>query len=350
MTTATDLLHGQRSCSPALTDTDDRRHHLGENALQRESLIFLVFVPEENVGVIAYTWVNGANEAGAMGLVFGRDNERFGQFHVEGVPAPPEADFDDWRVGPLRVRHGTPHREAHVSFVHEGISLDYHFRATTPAFSYADNRGGCPDWLADNRLEQSGLVTGSIKLEDREVVLDTTGHRDHSWGRRDWTAIHQYRWVNVQAGPDIAINFLNGSALDQYYNLGYVDRAGHQSPVVDVEVDIERDVDLYSYTSARFVLTDEAGRRTEIVAGERGPLAIWPAGGLESHDGAGPCTIDGVPGLIHIEEGWHPEFVERRRAMMAERFDSEESRQVLSLNRDIGSLAGAPATTPSGKA
>ena len=68
---------GRPTCSPALTDA---RRSSGTGSptspLERESLIFLLFLPDEDLGVIVYTWVNGAHEAGSMGLVFGRDNER----------------------------------------------------------------------------------------------------------------------------------------------------------------------------------------------------------------------------------------------------------------------------------
>ncbi|MFI7167155.1 hypothetical protein ACIBM3_32365 [Rhodococcus erythropolis] len=322
----------------SLTDRDDRRHSLNDNPLARESLIFILFIPEEDIGIIAYTWVDGESKAGAMGLVFGRDNDRITQFHVEGVEVPRDADFDQWTVGPMTVRHGEPHKRARVTFEHDGVELDYSFEATTPAFTYHDNRDGCPSWLADNRLEQSGLATGTLRIGEREIAFDTTGHRDHSWGQRDWTAIHQYRWVNVQVGSDVAINFLEGSALDQHYDLGYVDRDGEQSPIVRVEVDIERDLEHFSYTSARFVILDELDRTTEVVADHRDALAVWPAGGLQSHDAGGPCTVDGLPGRIHIEEGWHPEFVERRKAMLSEKFDSEESRTALSVNKGVGIL------------
>ncbi|MBY4573358.1 hypothetical protein ACN94_07145 [Gordonia paraffinivorans] len=298
-------------------------------------------MPDEDIGVIAYSWVDGESRAGSMGLVFGRDNERFTQFHAEGVEMPWDADFDDWTVGPLRIRHGAPHQSAHVAFDHEGVSLDYHFEATTPAFTYHDNAGGCPDWLADNRLEQSGRVRGTITIGERVVPFDTTGHRDHSWGRRDWTAIHQYRWVNVQAGDDIAINFLEGAALDQHVQLGYVDRDGVQSPVVSVSVDMQRDAEHFSYTSAHFVLIDDLGRRTEITADRRDALAVWPAGGLQSHDAGGPCVVAGQPGRIHIEEGWRPDFVAQRKAMLAEDFASEQAQAVLAKNRGVGQLDGS---------
>jgi hypothetical protein len=331
---------GRPTCSPSLTDADDRRHRLADSPLERESLIFLVFLPEEDLGVIAYTWVNGEHEAGCMGLVFGRDDQRHAQFHAEGVRVSPDADFDEWTVGPMTVRHGAPHQQAHVTFEHDGVSLDYHFEATTPAFSYHDNAGGCPRWLADNRLEQSGVVRGTLTIGDRVVPFETTGHRDHSWGNRDWTAIHQYRWVNVQSGRDIAINFMHGSALDQQYDLGYVDLDGRQGAITAIAVDVDRDIEHFSYTAARFTLEDDLGRTTVIEAGERNALAVWPAGGLESHDAGGRCTINGIPGLIHVEEGWHPEFVVRRKAMMAQDFDTAEARAALAVNRDIGSLGG----------
>ncbi|WP_439031265.1 DUF7064 domain-containing protein [Gordonia terrae] len=321
-----------------LTDRDDRRHKLQNSALERESLIFILFLPDEDIGVIAYTWVDGESKAGSMGLVFGRNNERIAQFHTEGVAMAPDADFDDWTVGQISVRHGVPHEDARVRFEHGDVALDYRFEATTKPFTYHDNADGCPNWLADNRLEQSGLAKGTLRIGDRMIEFDTTGHRDHSWGRRDWTAIHQYRWVNVQSGPDIAINFLEGAALDQHYQLGYVDRDGEQSPIRSISVDIDRDLEHYSYTSARFVLVDELDRVTEIEADHRDALAVWPAGGLQSHDAGGPCLVAGRPGRIHIEEGWRPDFVEQQKTMLAERFDSDADRAVLTVNRGVGVL------------
>ena len=329
------------NCSPSLTDADDRRHQLSDLPIDRESLIFLLFLPEEDLGVIAYTWVNGQHQAASMGLVFGRDDERFAQFHVDGVRVDPAADFDDWTVGPLTVRHGEPHTTAHVSFEHEGVTLDYSFEAITPAFSYHDNAGGCPAWLATNRLEQSGKVRGRLTIGDRVIDFDTTGHRDHSWGTRDWTAIHHYKWVNIQAGSDIAINFMHGMAVDQLYELGYVDRDGAQSPITSISTSIDRDPEFFSYTSANFSLVDELGRTTEITGGPRTAHVVWPAGGLESHDAGGPCTVDGVPGLMHVEEGWHPQFVERRKALLAPDLTSEAARQALAVNASVGALASS---------
>ncbi|WP_181779380.1 DUF7064 domain-containing protein [Pseudonocardia pini] len=302
-----------------LTPADDRRHRLDPGPLARESLIFLLFLPEENLGMIAYTWVDGESVAGSMITVFRRDDERVIHHVVQGVEMDRAADFTDWRVGPLHVRHGEPHKDAHVTFEHEGVSLDYRFTAINQAFSYHDNADGCPAFLADDRLEQCGLVTGTLTIGDERIPFDTTGHRDHSWGTRDWTAFHHYKWVNVQAGADIAVNFMHGLAMDRQYELGYVHRDGEQSPIVSIEADVERDDEFYAYTSARFVLTDEKGRVTEIETGDRTSLIVWPAGGLVSRDAASACTVAGLPGIVHVEEGWVPEFVEHRLASAATR-------------------------------
>lgn len=311
-----------------LTDADDRRHTLTPGPFARESLIFTLFLPEENLGVISYTWVSGESVAGSMIAVFGQDDERLVFHREECVAMSPHADFDDWTVGQVTVRHGDPHKVAHVSVDHRdpnggGATLDYTFEAINPAFSYHDNADGCPSFLADDRLEQCGRVRGRL-VGDRTVDFDTTGHRDHSWGTRDWMAFHHYKWVNVQSSPEvgagaIAVNFMHGLAMDRQYELGYVFRDGEQSPVARIVADVERDDEFYTYRSARFVVTDEKGRETVIETGDRTSLIIWPARGLVSRDGASRCTVAGQPGLVHVEEGWVPEFVQRRIEIAAEK-------------------------------
>jgi hypothetical protein len=333
-----------------LTDADDRRHVLANSPLARESLIFLLFLPEENLGCIAYTWVNGEGDAGSMILLFGAENEQLFKAYTEKVPMPADADFDDWRVGAIRVEHGAPHQVARVVFDETDadgrrFAMDYHFEAMTPAFTYHHNQDGCPSVLADNRLEQSGRVRGSLTVGDRVIEFDTTGHRDHSWGTRDWTAFHHYKWVNIQTSSGTAINFMDGLIIDKRYQLGYVDKGGVQSPITSIVADIDRDEEHYSYTSARFTLTDEEGRVTEVIGGPRTSLAVWPAGGLESHDAAGPCTVDGDEGLMHIEEGWDPQFVQRRKGIgaLAHGRDSAAAQNILAVNRGVGEAAGASA-------
>lgn len=340
MTVAGIATHTRR-LEMSLTDRDDRRHALAPTPLARESLIFLLFLPEEHLGCIAYTWVNGEGMAGSMVLVFGAENEQLFKAYVENVPMSKGADFTDWKVGALGVKHGAHHDECVVTFAKDDFALDYRFTAMTPPFTYHHNADGCPPFLADNRLEQSGWVKGSITVKGRRIPFDTTGHRDHSWGTRDWTAFHHYKWINVQTPAGACVNLIHGLAVDQLWTLGYVQKDGKQSPIASIKVHLERDAKHYSTTSGEVTLVDELDRTTEIVIGPRTALAVWPAGGLESHDSAGYGTLDGAKALVHVEEGWNPEYVERRKVILTGAFATREGAAVLSVNRGVGAVHGS---------
>lgn len=325
--------------SASLVTQDDRRHKLDNSDLARESLFFEVSLPEEHLGILAYTWVDAAHKAGSIGLVFGEDDERLGQFSVQGLDVSPAADFDSWEVGPLTIQHEEAHKTAHVAFEHDEVSVDFHFEATTPAFSYRDNIGGCPSFFADNRLEQSGSVSGLLKIGQRSITFNATGHRDHSWGSRDWTAFHHYKWVCIQAGSSIGINFTQALALDRLYQWGYVDRDGEQSPIVSIQAEVDRDAEFYAYTSAEFILLDELGRTTAVNAGKRSSLVTYPAGGLLLLDALGDCTVADNEGVIYFQEGWDPQFIERRKALAPDNKDSIKAKEFLRANKDVGAIA-----------
>src|SRR3546814_10821374 len=82
-------------------------------------------------------------------------------------------------------------------------SVDFRFEAFHPPYAYSTHAGGCPPYAADDRIEQSGRITGTLRIGDRVIDIRTMGHRDHSWGTRDWGALHFYRWLQSQAGEDM---------------------------------------------------------------------------------------------------------------------------------------------------
>ncbi len=55
---------------------------------------------------------------------------------------------------------------------------------------------------------QGKHVKGTLTLGDGKIKCDTTaGHRDHSWGTRDWLAFQHYRWFQGQTGTDCSVHF-----------------------------------------------------------------------------------------------------------------------------------------------
>ena len=161
-------------------------------------------------------------------------------------------------------------------------------------------------------------------------------HRDHSWGTRDWTAFHHYKWVCLQTEAGLAVNFTHALALDRQFEWGYVTLDGVQAPIRSIKADVERDARFYAYTSAGLLLKDELGREVEVQCLARKSLVSYPAGGLILYDAVASCVSGGSDGVVYFQEGWVPEFIERRRASMPEHSNTEMGRRFVAKNKMVG--------------
>jgi hypothetical protein len=289
-----------------LEPQDDLRHPLRPGPHSRESLFYDLVLPDEGLLVFVYTWVDADDRAGHLFAVVGDDNERLAFSAVDGVPAQGR-DFDDWHVagpdGQLWVRHTELLHSATYGAAAPGAELRAEFTGTHPAFDYARNADGCPDFIADNRFEQSARVRGTLTLHGREIAFDTTGHRDHSWGTRDWDAIQDWRWVSAQVDDDLALNVMVLHARGETTVHGYVLADGELSAVHQVKARVGYD-DHWWQKTLTMTVVDAAGRTTE-VAGDRYALLNFQAGDrITLNEAAFYGTINGRVARMHFENGW----------------------------------------------
>ncbi len=93
---------------------------------------------------------------------------------------------------------------------------------------------------AQRHYEQGMKVKGVIKLKEGRVKeerqLNCYGHRDHSWGTRDWVLIDGWNWVSCQF-EDCTMNFTRVRALGKVFDQGFIStNSGHERVMtVDVE-------------------------------------------------------------------------------------------------------------------
>ena len=211
----------------SLDPAHDARHRLDHTPNARESLAFVVGIAEAQVAFIAYTWVNDQSRAGAALAVFGPGVGGEPIFEAcDGIEVPREMGFDSWSVGPMTVRHGEPLVGAEIAFAGERASVSYRFSGMHDAYNYGQSPGGCPWYLADDRFEQSGWVTGTLTIGDREIPFDQTGHRDHSWGTRNWGAIQHWKWIWAQTPAGAAVHVIETIGLGERRVIGYVHKDG----------------------------------------------------------------------------------------------------------------------------
>jgi hypothetical protein len=192
----------------------DERHLLRKVPNARESVPYLLSLPEEGIGLFTYTWVNEAGEAGAVIAVFGPGVGATP--YVEKLadrPVPASMNFDNWKIEGLHMKQDLQFNKAHVQWKSEKIELDLNFEAMHPPYAYGSDPRGCMSYIADDRIEQSGSATGTLRIGERIIKFNTTAHRDHSWGTRDWHAAQNWKWVQAQAGTDVAVHFWIMEAL-----------------------------------------------------------------------------------------------------------------------------------------
>lgn len=298
----------------ALDPVHDGRHKLDPSrALDRESIPFLCHIPDQGIAMFTYTWVNKDSEAGAVVVLFGPgigDHPVAVKFDDRKVPV--DMGFDNWVIEEFSMKQDLKFGKAEISFKSPEVTVEFTFEAYHPPYAYGSNALGCPPYCADDRIEQSGTVKGYLQLGDRRIMLDTFGHRDHSWGTRDWHAFMNYRWFQGQA-EGMSVHFWHLHALGDTSLYGYVFKDGLMAEVVDIDYSWERD-ERFNQTRLDAVLTDDAGRKTKVEADFYAHFPLIPDPAVTLTEAPARARFDGVEGLGWMEVAWPTAYLEHVRA------------------------------------
>ncbi|WP_354699104.1 hypothetical protein DSM112329_04811 [Paraconexibacter sp. AEG42_29] len=295
--------------APWFTAADDLMHDLSGAPFGRESLLWTAPLPDEGLLVFAYAWKTAATGKFGRFVAVAGDNggkplvlEAIDDVDLEGD------DFDDCTIGGLRIRQPAPLQTAQLAFASENVEYEATFTGLHFPFSWHENEDGCAAWAATDRYEQSCRVTGRLKLGDREVVIDGHGHRDHSWGTRDWRALQHWKWINAAAGDDLSIHAWTSYALGDNQINGYINRGGVVTPLVDVQAKAQLD-DRMLHETVTAVLTDADGG---VVTLEAQRAAMWqmPIRHLYLNEAAMSGTLDGQKAVVHVELGWPQSYID----------------------------------------
>jgi hypothetical protein len=84
--------------------------------------------------------------------------------------------------------------------------------------------------------EQSMRVSGSGAFNGEHWTFEGSGHRDHSWGPRDWAPSERWRWLTGQM-EGFAFNAMYLTIAGTHVTNGYVWHNGRCSPVDQLRLD-----------------------------------------------------------------------------------------------------------------
>lgn len=300
-----------RTTFPLLDPRNDLRHQVALRPKARESLAYMMQMADEGIFITAYTWISAEGVVGRAVSAAGPGVGETVLEYVEGVSGGADQDFDNWSVAGLSLRHVELLQKAEIQYSGDDIALDLVFDALHPAFAHSSQpqRHGHPTFVADDRFEQCGRVTGTVTVRGKTHHVDTWMHRDHSWGVRDWSQIQHHKWFTAET-DDVNAYIFKIYGRGETWLYGYVDRDGVMALVTDAIIDVEYDDEMYGQRSAHLELRDDAGRTTVIDA-ETYALVPFPVDeNSKLHEAGMRTVIDGKPGVGHLGILWPIKYVE----------------------------------------
>ena len=297
---------------PEFGPDDDLRHWPAEpGGRMRDSLFWEMIMPDERIGLQVYLYLTARGKSGFNVCVWGPDREPLA-LDLGGGAVPEDMDLDEFRLKGLTVRQPELRRTAEVTYESGNVRLEYRFEAVQPAFSYRSNPDGLPEWFAANRLEQTGRVSGFLEVAGRRIGWDRRmGHRDHSWGNRDWGVPHHWKWFVAYTDTGRAVNGWIWIAGGEWGFAGSVLRDGVTVPVARIDHHATY-LDDMSQKRLEATLVDTAGGRTELTF-ERFGLIKLPTDdrtGTAIWESACDATIDGEPAAGQWETQWHRDYLD----------------------------------------
>jgi hypothetical protein len=152
--------------------------------------------------------------------------------HRLGLPLPDD-ELADFRLGPLHMRTLEPLVAMEVTDEYDQITVSARYDAFEPPVAFAVDLGKVS--MGSDHYESVGHVDAVLQIRGETVeVRGATAFQDHSWGRRDLSAMATHRWIWATFGRDLTIAAIGGYSQDGKRAVwGYVhDRNGFR-PVVE---------------------------------------------------------------------------------------------------------------------
>lgn len=250
-------------------------------------------------------------------------------------------DLKDFTVSGLAIRQPEPLKTAEIEFADDELELSLHFAGIHAPFSWNDNAGGLREWIAHDRYEQSCVTTGRLALRGREIEFTGVGHRDHSWGTRDWRPFQHWKWMNAGTHDGtVSLHAMKLYALGEEIVYGYLNRAGVVTRVTHVDVAAELD-EAMMHRRVHGTVTDETGAAMSFDAHA---AAAWsmPIHTHTLNEVGMSAVLDGRPAVAHVEFGWPTAYLTALAEKMSATLDGKEATAHVELGRPADYVQAPP--------
>ena len=148
-----------------------------------------------------------------------------------------------------------PFKKWRITAKHRKFEIDVISEARFPVFNYLESEDPLVlldkygiellDVAAQQHYEQGMKVTGKVILKKKDESgnkieevreINCLGHRDHSWGTRDWVNIDRWNWIAAQF-DDKTINAARIEVFGKIIYQGFISTKEKNLPIRKVDVE-----------------------------------------------------------------------------------------------------------------
>lgn len=275
-----------------------------DERLWRESYYFNMTDPDSGISIITTIGLlpNRKRSAGFL-LIMEKGRSIFLKPFLS-LKKPVFSGYE-FRIGDLRYSvEGTDWR---LKYDGKKVKMNIRFSPINRIYPY--RKDDEDEWIFERigaqHYEQFGIFNGTLNLNGNEHWIGPCfGHRDHSWGIRDWSSIDRYSLHCCVFSDTLAFNLWEGSIRGRTFFKGCIFDGEENVDIVEQSIDTDHRSNGREPIRSRLSFRDSRNRRFDVLCTSVVSVP-FPTPGSLVHEGIGRMRCGDHAGYGLQEYLWH---------------------------------------------
>ncbi|MFX0139164.1 MAG: hypothetical protein ACFFDN_36315 [Candidatus Hodarchaeota archaeon] len=260
---------------PDISEKDEYKHDFGIfPPHHNESWYFNFIDRRNNVFLVTRLSMEMHDKKSRIMLILiidGKANAYYKEIPLEKMP-------DNWEYN-KKVKYYCikPMKKWRVKFEDRKFNLDVTYDSIYPVFNFNSARDPTAlleefgleilDVAAQQHYEQAMKVTGTLTFKKTGEIrkINCHGHRDHSYGTRDWIHIDGWNWAAAKFSDGEYISLSRVEVFGKIFVNGFIATKEGNIPIKNVDVTTKTRDDGKTPVSSEFIVTDTKGKQRTII-------------------------------------------------------------------------------------
>ena len=240
--------------------TEEQFHNPTSASDWKESFYFQLYDPEAKLAAFFYISAYPNIPKRDYLVAFLADGKT--DIYLNTLPTP--GKLDNLGDGKLYFELVHPHELWKIHFDDGKRFANLEFAGRFDPFAYDSKQAYKKGVLEQEHYEQGCFVDGTIRLADGiEHRISCFGHRDHSWGLRDYSAIDEWNWIAAQFSW-CTINLIKLQIGDKHETAGFLSNLVENQQLTDITFETHFDSDNRTPLGFTVHFTDERKKRWQL--------------------------------------------------------------------------------------